>query len=179
MDPSLNHWGLSEAILDLSDGTLSTPVGSVIEPADLVGKNVRVNSNDQWRAEQLARPVLDACRKARCVFVEVPVGSQSARAMASYGICVGILGAVRAMGLPYIQVSPEENKTVFTGKKTATKRQMIEQLVAYYPEIILPRGQKKGTIGDKAEHIADATAAIHSGVLTSEFQTLLRIFQKE
>lgn len=179
MDPSLRHWGLSEAILDLSEGTMSTPIGTIIEPRDLTGKNIRVNTNDQWLAEQLAVPVLEACRRAKCIFVEVPVGSQSARAMASYGICVGILGAVRALGLPYIQVMPDENKRVFTGKKTATKKEMIEQLILTYPQVILPQGHKKGSVGDKSEHIADATASIHSGVLTSEFQTLLRIFQKE
>ena len=178
MDPSLRHWGLSEAQLDLTDGVLSTPIGSIIEPKDLTGKNIRVNTNDQWLAEQLAGPVLEACRKAQCIFVEVPVGSQSARAMASYGVCVGILGAVRALGIPYIQVMPDENKRVFTGNKNATKKQMIAQLIDLYPDMILPQGQKKGTVGDKAEHIADATASIHSGVRTTEFQTLLRIFQK-
>ena len=91
LDPSLRHWGLSEAQLDLANGVLSTPIGSIIEPKNLTGKNIRVNTNDQWLAEQLAGPVLEACRKAQCIFVEVPVGSQSARAMASYGVCVGIL----------------------------------------------------------------------------------------
>lgn len=178
MDPSLRCWGLSEAILDLTTGVLSTPVGRIIETRDLSGKNIRVNTNDQWLAEQLAIPVLEACRNAKAIFVEVPVGSKSARAMASYGICVGILGAVRALSIPYIQVSPVENKKVFTGNKNATKREMIEKLVEYYPDIELPQGKKPGTIGDKAEHIADATAAIHSGVLTPEFQTILRIYKK-
>lgn len=177
MDPSLKHWGLAEAHLDLSDGILSTPIGSIIEPKDLTGKNIRVNTNDQWLAEQLAIPVLEACKKAKAIFVEVPVGSQSARAMASYGICVGILGAVRALGIPYIQVMPDENKRVFTGNKGATKDQMIKKLIELYPDVVLPKGKPPKPYGDKAEHIADATASIHSGVLTSEFQTLLRIYR--
>jgi Holliday junction resolvasome RuvABC endonuclease subunit len=178
MDPSLRHWGLAEANLDLTDGVLSTPVGSIVEPTNLTGKNIRVNTNDQWLAEQLSIPVLEACRKAKAIFVEVPVGSQSARAMASYGICVGILGAVRALGIPYIQVMPAEVKRVFTGRVTASKKQMIEQLIEFYPDVVLPKGKAPNKYGDKSEHIADATAAIHSGVLTSEFQTLLRILQK-
>lgn len=178
MDPSLRHWGLSEADLDLSDGVLTTPLGSIIEPKDLQGKNMRVNMNDQWLAEQLAIPVLAACRRAKAIFVEVPVGSQSARAMASYGICVGILGAVRALGIPYFQVGASENKRVFTGNSNATKKQMINRLIEFYPEIILPQGLTKGSIGDKSEHIADATASIHSGVLTPEFQTVLTILRK-
>lgn len=178
LDPSLRHWGMAEAFLDLSTGILSTPLGSVIEPRDLEGKNIRVNMNDQWLAEQLAIPVIAACRRARAIFVEVPVGSQSARAMASYGICVGVLGAVRSLGIPYFQVSATENKRVFTGNPNATKKQMISALIDFYPEIILPQGQKKGSVGDKAEHIADATASIHSGVNTTEFRTVLEILRK-
>lgn len=178
LDPSLRHWGMAEAFLDLSTGILSTPLGSIIEPRDLQGKNIRVNMNDQWLAEQLAVPVIAACKRARAIFVEVPVGSQSARAMASYGICVGILGAVRALGIPYFQVTAAENKRLFTGNPNATKKQMIKQLIKYYPEIILPQGQTKGSIGDKSEHIADAIASIHSGVNTTEFRTVLEILRK-
>ena len=169
---------MAEAFLDLSTGILSTPLGSIIEPRDLQGKNIRVNMNDQWLAEQLAVPVIAACKRARAIFVEVPVGSQSARAMASYGICVGILGAVRALGIPYFQVTAAENKRLFTGNPNATKKQMIKQLIKYYPEIILPQGQTKGSIGDKSEHIADAIASIHSGVNTTEFRTVLEILRK-
>ena len=178
MDPSLRHWGLSEAELDLTDGVLTTPLGSIIEPKDLQGKNMRVNMNDQWLAEQLAIPVIAACKRAKAIFVEVPVGSQSARAMASYGVCVGILGAVRALGIPYFQVGATENKRTFAGNPNATKKQMISALIEYYPDIILPQGQTKGAIGDKSEHIADATASIQSGVLTPEFQTVLTILRK-
>lgn len=176
MDPSLRHWGLSEANLDLTLGTLSLPIGSIVEPVDLKGKNIRVNMNDQWLAEQLAKGVIPAARRAKAIFVEVPVGSQSARAMASYGICVGLLGAIRALGIPYFQITADENKRVFSGKKNATKREMIDALVGHYPAMILPQG--KGQVGDKAEHIADATASIHSGVLTPEFQTVLEILRK-
>lgn len=178
MDPSLRHWGLSEAILDLSTGILSTPIGSIIEPKDLEGKNIRVNSNDLHLAEQLAEPVITAVRRAKVVFVECPVGSQSARAMAAYGVQMGILGAVRALGIPLIEVTATENKFTFTGNKNATKKEMIISLIEYYPEIILPQGVKKGSIGDKSEHIADATASIHSGVKTPSFKTLMRIFEK-
>lgn len=178
MDPSLRHWGLSEAELDLSNGILTTPIGSVIEPRDLEGKNIRVNSNDLWLAEQLSEPVLTAVRKAKVIFVECPVGSQSARAMAAYGIQMGILGMIRALGIPLIEVTATENKRVFTGNPNATKKQMINQLIQFYPQIILPVGLKKGSIGDKSEHIADATASIHSGVKTPAFSTILRIYQK-
>lgn len=177
MDPSLRHWGLSEGGLCLTTGTLTTPIGSIVEPTDLEGKQVRVNSNDLWLAEQLAAPVLTAAKKAKIIFVECPVGSQSARAMAAYGIQMGIMGMIRALGIPLIEVTAAENKRTFAGSPNATKKDMIARLLEYYPDIILPRG-KGGKPGDKSEHIADATASIHAGVRTSTFQNLMRLFKE-
>jgi hypothetical protein len=176
MDPSLRNWGLAEASLDLTDGILSTPHVSLVQPEDLQGKQVRQNSKDLHTAEQLAGPVMAAARKAKVIFVEVPVGSQSARAMASYGVCVGVLGAVRALGIPLIEVTPTENKLIFTGDKSATKREMIDKAIELYPDANFP--VHKGKVPDKAEHMADAIAAIHSGVKTPMFQNLMRLFKE-
>jgi len=175
MDPSLRHWGLAESNLDLATGILTTPIGSIIEPKDMEGKQVRQNSKDLWLAEQLASPVIEFARKAKCIFVEVPVGSQSARAMASYGITVGILGAVRSLGIPLIEVTATENKKVFAGNSIATKQQMIQAAMEHYPGLSLPCF--RGNVQDKAEHIADAIASIHSGVRTPLFKNLMRLFE--
>lgn len=176
MDPSLRNWGLSEAHLDLTTGCLTTPLLSLISVKDLKGKQVRQNSTDLHIAEQLAAAALAAARKAKCVFVEVPVGSQSARAMASYGVCVGVLGAIRAEGIPLIEVTPTEVKHVFTGNKNATKEQMIAMAIELYPKANFP--MHRGKITANAEHVADATAAIHAGVRTSVFQNLMRLYAK-
>lgn len=176
MDPSLRNWGLAEANLDLVSGILTLPALSLVQPKDLKGKQVRQNSTDLHLAEQLAETVIAAAKRAKVIFVEVPVGSQSARAMASYGICVGVLGAVRALGIPLIEVTPTENKKVFTGNKTATKEQMIAQAVELYPESNWP--MYRGDIAGSAEHLADAIATIHAGVLTPVFQNLLRLYQQ-
>lgn len=175
-DPSLRNWGIAEGSLDLSTGILDDLFLSLIQPDDLIGKQVRNNSNDLHIAEQLSGPVLEAARKAKIIFVEVPVGSQSARAMASYGICVGILGAVRATGIPLIEVTPTEVKLAFTGNKNATKEQMIQQAVSLYPEANFPMRGKR--ITSKAEHVSDAIASIHAGVQTPMFKNLLRLFEK-
>jgi hypothetical protein len=176
MDPSLKNWGLAEASLCLETGVLASPTLSLVQPMDLAGKQVRVNSNDLHRAEQLAGPVIAAARKAKAIFVEVPVGSQSARAMASYGICVGILGAVRALGISIIEVTASESKLLLAGDKNATKRQMIDRGYELYPDANWP--WHAGKIPDKAEHLADAIAAIHSGVRTPMFQQLMRLFKE-
>lgn len=176
MDPALLNWGLAEATLSLETGVLDVPHLTLVQPKDLEGKQVRQNSKDLHRSEQLAEPVMAAARKAKAIFVEVPVGSQSARAMASYGICVGILGAVRALGIPLIEVTATESKKIFTGNANATKREMIEKAYELYPDANFP--WHNGKIPDKAEHMADAIAAIHSGVRTPMFQNLMRLFRE-
>ena len=174
-DPSLNHWGLATALLDLSTGILTTPSLRLIEPMELKGKQVRNNSNDLYRAEQLANIVIEESRKAKAIFVEVPVGSQSARAMASYGICVGILGAVRALGIPIIEVTATESKVAITGNKNATKQEMIDHAWENYPQSPWLKDVRNGKLIAKNEHLADAIAAIHAGVNTPEFQKLMRL----
>ena len=184
-DPSLTHWGIAQAALDLETGILDTPFLHVVEPEEIKGKQVRVNSNDLHRAEQLAKMALKYARESKVVFVEMPVGSQSARSMVSYAMCVGILGSIRAEGIPIIEVMPTENKVVFTGNKNATKNQMIAQAVEYYPEANWPKHSRDGKAGktswkagdmkNVAEHMADAVAAIHAGCQTEAFKTILRV----
>lgn len=182
-DPSLTHWGISRGILDLSTGYLEDVHLEVLEPMDLTGKQLRVNSRDLYKAEQLSKPVIETARWAKAVFTEVPVGSQSSRAQTSYGICVGILGCIRALGITVIEVSATEVKLALAGSKSATKTQMIEAGLRHYPNANWPRYEKngkgfsKGDIHSKAEHVADGLGAIHAGVLTPTFQTLMRLFE--
>jgi len=176
-DPSLSNWGIAEAELDLTTGILSTPKLSVICTESTKTKQVRKNSDDIHRAEQAAKAALAAARKAKVIFVECPVGSQSARAMASYGICVGILGTIRAEGIPLIEVSASESKLAFTQNENATKQEMIREAISLYPDANFPKHAGKVSLS-KAEHVADAIAAIHAGVLTPMFQNLLRLYSE-
>lgn len=175
MDPSLRNWGLASAELDLITGELSTPSLSLVQPKDLEGKQVRQNSSDLHLAEQLSSGVFPLAQSAKVIFVECPTGSQSARAMASYGVCIGILGALRVTGVPLIEVTATESKLVLTGLREANKRQMIDAAHKCYPEANW--FIKKGKLLDKCEHVADAIAAIHAGVRTSSFKNLMRLFQ--
>ncbi len=177
MDPSLRNWGLAEAVLDLDNGYLSTPVLSLVQPQESKGKSVRQNSKDLEIAELLAAGVIPVIQKAKAVFVEVPHGSPSARAMASYGVCVGVLGSIRALGIELIEVSATENKKTFTGLKSATKDQMIAKAMSLYPDANWPFSSGKVN-SSKAEHMADAIAAIHAGVQTPVFQNMMRLLAK-
>lgn len=175
IDPSLRNWGIAEALLDLETGYLDTPFLTLVETIDPTGKDVRQNSKDLDLACQIGIKTIPIARKAKAIFVEVPVGSQSARAMASYGVCVGILGSLKALGIPLIEVTPLEVKKTFTGDKTATKQLMIDTAVNLYPDANWPR--QKTRILAKSEHLADAIATIHAGVQTPMFQNLMRLFE--
>lgn len=179
-DPSLNNWGLSRGFFKLSEGIDSLKIErlSVIQPEIPTGKQVRQNSKDIEAAAQLTQGAFEFAKGADAIFVEVPVGSQSARAMASYGICVGVLGALRISGIPFFEVTPTEVKLATYGTKTATKEQMIQWATKKHPEAPWPTYKRAGEVlvsESKAEHMADATAAIYAGVKSQPFQQLIRL----
>ena len=179
-DPSLRNWGIAKGILTPGFNTLKIHELSLINPVLPKGKQVRQNSEDLVAAQQLARGALEAVEGAQAIFVEVPVGSQSARAMASYGICVGVLGALRATGIPFFEVTPTEVKMASFGEKTATKKQMIQWAIKKHPEANWPTYLENGVMKiseAKAEHMADATAAIYAGVSCNEFKQFMAFWK--
>lgn len=173
-DPSLSNWGMATALLDLNTGVLSDVRVSLVQTTPGTAKQVRQNSDDLRRTEELAQAVLLAAERSKVTFVEVPVGSQSARAMMSYGACLGLLGAMRAKGVQIIEVNPTDVKKHFTGNKNASKEAMIDRAIELYPDAGWPT--HRGSITKpKCEHMADAIAAIHAGGRTPEFQQLRRL----
>jgi Holliday junction resolvasome RuvABC endonuclease subunit len=177
-DPSLRNWGLATGLYDLETKELRITDLKTVCPVLPTGKQVRQNSVDLESAYQLYSATIAAAKGAHAVFVEVPVGSQSARAMASYGICVGVLGALRANGIPFFEVTATEVKLAGAGIKTATKEQMISWATRRHPEANWPTYKEHGTVllsEAKAEHMADAVGAIHAGLSCNPFQQLLSV----
>lgn len=178
-DPSLRNWGMAKGMITLEDGgSLILEDVSVIQAVLPKGKQVRQNSLDLETAFQLARDAVAYAKGAQAIFVEVPVGSQSARAMASYGICVGVLGALRATGIPFYEVTPTEVKLASVGKKDATKSDMIDWAMKQHPEAPWPvykTGGMELVSAAKAEHMADAAACIYAGVRTNSFKQTLHL----
>lgn len=175
-DPSLRNWGLAVGTYFVDTGELWIEHIDVINPELSKAKQVRQNSEDLSSAFRLYEQALFATQGAHAVFVEVPVGSQSARSMASYGICVGVLGALRASGTPFFELTPTEIKLAGAGKKTATKQDMIAWAMETHPEANWPMYHQKGKAlvsEAKAEHMADAIAAIHAGLACNPFKQLL------
>lgn len=175
-DPSLRNWGMASARYNLESGFITVDKVGLINPVLPTGKQIRQNSLDLESAKQLFANALVFAEGAHAVFVEVPVGSQSARAMASYGICVGVLGALRAQDVPVFEVTPTEVKMAGPGIKTATKEQMIKWATTRHPEAMWPTFKQHGItmISEaKAEHMADAVAAIHAGIACNPFRQLM------
>lgn len=182
LDPSLSNFGIAYATLDIDTLKFTVDDLRVVttepEKDKKVRKVVRKNSEDLERAKLLHKGAVAATEGAWLAFAEVPVGSQSSRAMASYGVCIGILAAVNAV-MPMIQVTPTEVKLAGAGVKTATKEEMIEAMIAKYPDAPWPMQTKKGVrvpIAGQCEHLADAVAAIEAGMATDEFRQTIGMY---
>jgi Holliday junction resolvasome RuvABC endonuclease subunit len=177
MDPSMSNWGLSRLTFNTETLNLALDSIAVVQPRPDKSKQVRRNSKDLQISHELSHRVTQWVKGCHAMFVEVPVGSQSARAMASYGICIGILGTLRAHGVPFFELTPTEIKLVATGSKTASKQDMISWAESTYPSPLWPTQNRGGVphiVESKAEHIADSIAAIHAGIQNPEFQRLLQ-----
>ncbi|EMB2321505.1 hypothetical protein ACN1NW_000470 [Acinetobacter baumannii] len=181
IDPSLRNFGIVVADVNLDDPDLSFSIVNMSlvksEENKTTKKVVRKNSDDLNRAKLLHDGLKEACKGASFAICEVPVGSQSARAMASYGICIGVLSSCP---LPLIQVTPTEVKMAGTGVKTATKGEMIEAAMNAHPEAKWPMRKIKGALEPLGsnEHLADATFAIKAGLATDEFKTMLQMLKQ-
>ncbi len=175
-DPSFTHWGTAEGQLCLDTGVLTDVTVAMAITAKTTVKSVRTNSDDLQRAEVLAQHALSVGHRTRVSFGEFPVGSQSASAMKSYGVTLGIGGAMRTSGIIVIEVQARASKKALTGNPNASKADMIEAAMALYPDAGWKYHNKKLT--NDNEHMADAIAAIHAGVLTPEFQQLMTLLQK-
>lgn len=176
IDPSLRNFGFAQALLNIH--TLEYTIENLIlvESENEAGKVVRKNSDDLRRASTLYNGLVRACAGASLAIAEVPVGSQSARAMASYGMCVGVLAACP---VPLIQVTPAEVKLAAVGNKQAAKEEMIEWAMAKHPGANWLMRKSKGRMVpmNDNEHLADACAAIEAGLLTDQFQQAITLYR--
>ena len=181
MDPSLTNWGLAFAQYRFDTDKLSLKHLALIQTQKSQLKQQRVNYDDLQRARHLARHAFTAVKKADIVFVELPIGSQSARAMTSYGVAMGILGSLQAQEHIIIGVLPSEIKLATIGCKKAPKQAIIERAIKKWPDLNWPRQTVKKTsriVTSKCEHMADAIGAIEAGILTLDFQQLIALHKK-
>lgn len=177
-DPSLRNWGVAKGTLCLQTMKLTIHALDVIKPTLSEGKAVKQNFKDMEAGEQLAAAAWSAMDGAQAVFAEVPHGSQSSRAMVSYGVCMGVLGALCTAKLPFYQVSEVEVKKATTGNREADKKDTIAWAMAQHPEAPWPMQTQLGVqtvVASRAEHMADAIGAIYAGIASKPFQQALAL----
>lgn len=177
IDPSLRNFGYASALYDTDTGEVEIVELNLVEskPADKsTKKKIRQNCLDLEDAKEQQRGMIAYASGHQLAIAEVPVGSQSARSMASYGICVGVLSSCP---VPLIPVSPTEVKKAGHGASSATKEEQIEWAVTKHPEANWLRVKKTGNLLGKNEHMADAVAAIYAGIRTPEFQQAVALMK--
>lgn len=178
LDPSLRNWGIANGTYDTESHKIAIHSLSVVHTEKTKRKQLRQNTQDIEAAIKLMTEVHAVVNSADVVFVEVPVGSQSARAALGVGVCVGILGALTYLECPFFQLTPTEIKVIATGSKTATKQEMIDWAIEQHPSAPWPTQKYRGKlriVTGTAEHMADAIAAIHAGVSSTPFKQLSKI----
>lgn len=170
VDPALRNVGLALCTIDLDEFTIEFTQVKLIETSSDTKKTVRKNSEDLERARHIWKELLPLVQQADVLAVEIPVGSQSARAMCSYGVIIGLLAAIDK---PLIQVTASEVKAV-TGNKNASKQQVIDYCVKEFKEIkwLTTKRNGKVTLVSKNEHIADAICAVEAGLQTDQFKMI-------
>lgn len=174
IDPALRNFGIAVAYIDIDTMNVRIETLRLIETEGEAGKTVRKNSDDLRRARMSYSGMVEACKGATLAIAEVPVGSQSARAMMSCGLCIGVLSACP---VPLIEVTPSEVKLAAVGYKTATKDEMIEWAMKKHPNANWLMRKSKGKLVPIAanEHLADACATIEAGIKTEEFKRTIAI----
>lgn len=181
IDPSLRNWGMVKVTYNPILNQVYVNTSKLIQPKQLEKAN-RTNEKDVYSASQLysfSKEFIDKDVDAICI--EVPTGSQSSRAMASYGTCVGVIGSLHDLGIPIIQVTPTEVKKV-TGDRVADKKDIIEWVMNKHPEYQLPMQKKQGMkepIYTKAEHLADALLAVYAALDKPTFKQVSERYLKE
>jgi Holliday junction resolvasome RuvABC endonuclease subunit len=170
VDPALTNVGLALTEVDLDEGTITVTRIDLIETSASKTKVVRKNSEDLERARHIWSTLLPYVNQADVLAVELPVGSQTARAMCSYGICIGLFATIKK---PLIQLTATEVKAV-SGNKNASKADMIAYAVKEFPNLPWLKKKSKGVVSlvSKNEHIADAICAALASLNTDEFKMI-------
>lgn len=169
LDPSLRNFGVAVAELD-SDGLKINAV-DIIKTANHPIKSTKQNVSDINAASVLYNTLLPYIHDADAICIEVPHGSQSSRAMVSYGVCVALIGVLMRTNPQMVYVSANDVKALVRTDKDhkPTKKEVIQWVTDKHPEAPLP----KTLI---AEHCCDAIVAIHAAMQTKQFKDYYEIY---
>ena len=178
LDLTLSNMGWCRCFWSEQDGLCIEDAGlTQTKKVDKAQRKLVSVQEDLFARAMTMKTALDSViADADIVMSEVPTGAaQSPSAIWSFGITVGLLTSVPRL----IRVLPDAAKNAALGRKTGTKKEMIEWAVKQYPDTpwIKDRGRPNGRITNDNEHIADAIGVVHAGLLTQRFQHLLQKVQ--
>ena len=173
---------MCKGILNVLDGTLEIHSTCLIRPdKNAKNKKMRQNSKDVLVAQDLYKSCMTYLSDVDILFAELPIGSQSSRACVSYGLCLGVVGALNNELSKVIEVTPAQVKKV-VGNDNPSKEEMIDWALDMHPDINFPTYKKGKCLyisSAQAEHLADSLAAIYAGVKTPQFETLLNSIREK
>lgn len=174
LDPSATNTGIARARVLLPSLEIRIDDIRLVKTESETGKTVRKNSDDLRRAQIILGAFEEAVSEFNPSFFisEIPVGSQNARAAWLLGMTLGCIAGLKVLGMPLIQVQPNDTKMASVGKKTASKPEIIDWAFEKYPDLDWIRhGSSKhpAKLTAANEHLADAIAVIHAGVRSAEF----------
>ena len=173
IDPALSNLGMCRGWIDLDTLEWEVEELQLQETKPVKSKVVRKSSLDYDRCRELFEAQVEFAQGADFAFVEMPIGSQSANAMKSYGACIMLIAT---LDCPLIQVSPSEVKFRAVRDKNATKEEMIAWATKKFPDINwLRRGEK---ILLKNEHLADSIGVVNAGMMEDDFTALITMMRK-
>ena len=151
LDPSLSNWGMCHM-------TYSPSYSLGLNGTDIIrtkpSKAWPKNIDDLYRARSLSETLRELITHVDVVVAELPFGSQSSRAMASYGICIGVLAG---LDIPIIPVTPFEVKKI-VGTRETKKEEIIQWVNDTYLNVFIGRPK------NQTEHMADAIVACHAAL---------------
>lgn len=176
LDPAFAAFGVVVAELNLDTLEIDILAMELLKTEKMAGKGYRVSSDNLRRAQSLNTGLLQHYPEASLVFSEIPQGSQSAKACTALGIAVGI---VACCPLQIIEATAMEVKKASTGKKNASKQEMIEWATTLYPSAPWKTKIRKGELSftNDNEHLADAIGVIHAGIETSQFKQVVEVLK--
>ena len=170
VDPSMSNLGIAKGWLDIETGVWEVDSVGLTKTEKSKLKAIRKSNDDYQRSRLLYEALSEAEEHAQIAFVEMPIGSQSAAAMKSYGMCIQLIAG---LDIPVIQVTPSQVKICAVNDRNATKEEMIAWATAKFPTINWLR-QGKRLIGAN-EHLADACGAINAGMEEYDFKCWLEM----
>lgn len=144
------------AVARIEGGRVTVIRSGVIETKR--GDEMNAADDNLRRAREVHERLVRAIEefKPSIIYGEAMSHPRDSRAAAMLSMSWGIVAAVAARyGIPIEQAGPMPLKASITGKRTASKDEMIAAVRAIYPEVAWERRK------DLHEHQADAVAAIH------------------